>query len=109
VRSRLPGVRYLLIVALLFATAASSIGCASGGLRESSPTDDAGIEHLTGRRLSADARLCRYAITVAVHDRTARLEGKVSSEADRRRADQLAREAGATRIEDLLVIDLVVG
>jgi osmotically-inducible protein OsmY len=102
-------VRHVLIAALLFSTAGSSVGCAAAVLRQSPRTDDLGIERLTSLRFSADARLCRYAITVAVHARTARLEGKVSSEVDRRRADQVAREAGATRVEDLLIIDPAAG
>lgn len=97
------------IAALLFATARASVGCAAGALRQSPRTDDAGIERLISLRFSADPRLCRYAITVAVHGRTARLEGKVSSEVDRRRADQMAREAGSTRVEDLLLIDPAAG
>jgi len=99
----------MLIAALLFATAPASVGCAAGVLRQSPRSDDPGIERLTSLRFSADPRLCRYAITVAVHARTVRLEGKVSSEVDRRRADQVPREAGATRVEDLLIIDPAAG
>lgn len=97
--------RYLLATTLFLACA---VGCARS-LLTPARSDDTGITNLISRRLTADRRLCAYAITVAVHDRTARLEGKVASEADRRRADQLAREAGATRVEDLLVIDPAAG
>jgi osmotically-inducible protein OsmY len=83
-------------------------GCA-GSMRLPPRTDGPGIESLTSRRLAADPRLCRYQITVAVYGRSARLEGKVSSDADRRRADHLAREAGAARIDDQLIIDPAAG
>jgi osmotically-inducible protein OsmY len=62
-----------------------------------------------GRRLADDLRLCRYQITVIVSGGTARLEGRVSSNADKARAEDLAREAGATRVDDLLVVDPASG
>jgi osmotically-inducible protein OsmY len=68
-------------------------------------TDDAGIASLLSRRLAADPRLCPYAITVIVSNRTARLEGWVVSDVDRRRADTLAIEAGATHVDDRLQLD----
>jgi osmotically-inducible protein OsmY len=62
-------------------------------------TDDPGIERLTSRRLAR----------VIVSGRTARLEGKVSSDVDRHRADEIARDAGAARVEDLLTVDPAAG
>lgn len=37
------------------------------------------------------------------------LEGKVSSDADRRRAEKVARDAGATAVDDRLVVDPAAG
>ena len=99
--------RLLLVTTLLLACATGatgSIGCASTQ-RGAPQTDDNGIARLIARRFEADPRLCPFAISVAVHKRTARLQGKVASEADRRRAAQLATEAGAAQIEDYLIID----
>jgi osmotically-inducible protein OsmY len=53
-----------------------------------------------------DPRLCAFEVTVIVFGGgTARLDGKVSSEAERRRVETLAREAGARQIEDRLQVD----
>jgi osmotically-inducible protein OsmY len=96
-----------LLVALTLVSAAGPIGasgCASS-FRGTARSDDTGIADSIARKLAADPRLCPYAISVAVHNHTARLQGKVSSEADRRRAHQLAREGGAAGVEDMLQID----
>src|SRR5262245_4256151 len=92
----------------LFLTSVSGAGCA-GSLRAPPRADDPGIERLISLRLASDARLCPYEITPLVTNRTARLEGKVSSDADRRRAEKVAREAGATGVDDRLVIDPATG
>ena len=85
-------------------------GCAgSGSLRTPLQTDDAGITKLIGLRLFTDARLCRYEVTAVVYNRTARLEGKVSDDADRRRAEKVARNAGALRVDDRLILDPATG
>jgi len=60
-------------------------------------------------RLATDQRLCRYDVAAVVYNRTARLEGKVSDEADRRRAEKLALEAGALRVDDRLLLDPATG
>jgi len=87
-----------------------AVGCAgAGSLRTPPQTDDEGIAKLIALRLSTDARLCRYEVTAVVYDRTARLEGKVSDEADRRRAEKLALEAGALRVDDQLRMDPPTG
>jgi osmotically-inducible protein OsmY len=83
-------------------------GCA-GSLRAPPRTDDPGLERLISLRFASDARLCAYEITPLVVNRTARLEGKVSSDADRRRAENVARDAGATGVDDRLVVDPAAG
>jgi osmotically-inducible protein OsmY len=83
-------------------------GCA-GSLRQARREDDPGIARLISLRLASDARLCPYEITPAVVNQTARLEGKVSSDADRRRAEKVARDAGATGVDDRLVVDPAAG
>ena len=92
------------LAAALFLAVATPTGCA-GSLQLPPRTDDPGIASLISRRLVTDQRLCPYDITVIVSNRTARLEGKVSSDADRQHAEKIARDAGATRVEDLLLID----
>jgi osmotically-inducible protein OsmY len=100
--------RHLLVIMVFLACAPAGSGCAT--FQQSLPrTDDAGIASLLSRRLAADPRLCPYAITVIVVNRTARLEGWVSSDADRRHADTLAIAAGATHVEDLLQLDPSAG
>jgi osmotically-inducible protein OsmY len=97
--------------ALTVAVFSACLGWAScaGSLRTPPQTDDAGITSLASRRLADDLRLCRYQFTVIVSGRAARLEGRVSSNADKHRAVELTREAGATRVEDLLVVDPAAG
>ncbi len=84
------------------------LGCA-GSLRAPARSDDAGIASLIALRLSSDQRLCPFALTVTVHDRTARLEGTVSSPVDKRHAAQIARDAGALQVDDQLTIDPSAG
>jgi osmotically-inducible protein OsmY len=96
--------RHLLAIGAFLACATAGSDCAT--FRQMPPrTDDAGIASLLSRRLAADARLCPYAITVIVVNRSARLEGWVVSNADRHHAEQLAIAAGATHVEDLLQLD----
>ena len=99
------------LAASLFLMWLSGSGCAgsAGSLRAPPRTDDAGITSLASRRVADDLRLCRYQITVIVSGGTARLEGKVSSNADKGRAEELTREAGAARVDDLLVVDPAAG
>ena len=88
------------------------LGCAGATaqpLRLQPRADDPGIANVTARRLAVEPRLCRYDITVVVADRTARLEGKVTSGAERRRAAQIARDAGAAQVADQLRIDPAAG
>src|SRR4249920_1442374 len=92
----------------LFLTFVSGSGCA-GSLRSPPRMDDPGIASLISLRLSSDARLCAYEITPLVTNRIARLDGKVSSDADRRRAEKVACEAGATSVDDRLIIDPAAG
>jgi hypothetical protein len=68
-----------------------------------------GIARLVELRLAGDQRLRRYEVTAVVYNRTARLEGKVSDEADRRRAEELGLDAGALRIDDQLYVDPATG
>jgi len=91
----------VLVVALL-------LGCA-GSLREPPRTDDPGIASLISLRLSSDQRMCRFNLAVTVHNRTARLEGKVGNSVDRRHAQQIARDAGALEVDDQLTIDPTAG
>jgi len=78
-------------------------------MRTPPQTDDEGITRLVTLRLATDQRLCRYDITPVVYNRTARLDGKVSDDADRRRAEKLALEAGALRVDDQLRMDPATG
>ena len=94
--------------AALFVALAIGSGCA-GSLQQAPREDDPGIASLISLRFSSDRRLCPYEITARVINRTAVLEGKVSSDADRRRAEKVARDAGATGIDDRLVIDPAAG
>ena len=97
--------------ALMVAVFSACLGCAgsAGSLRIPPQTDDAGITSLASRRLADDLRLCRYQITVIVSGGTAQLEGRVSSNADKGRAEDLTHEAGATHVDDLLVVDPAAG
>jgi osmotically-inducible protein OsmY len=97
-----------LLTALLLC-ASTVAGCAGTLQRQPPRADDPGIERLTSLRLSADSRLCPYEIAVAVHNRTARLDGKVSSDADRRQAVETARGAGALQVDDQLRVDPAAG
>jgi osmotically-inducible protein OsmY len=99
-------------VGLFAAWLAGAPGCAgttAQPLRLEPRADDQGIADVTARRLAVEPRLCRYDITVVVSDRTARLDGKVTSGAERRRAAEIARDAGAVSVDDRLGIDPAAG
>jgi osmotically-inducible protein OsmY len=90
----------------------AAVGCAgttAAPLRLEPRADDRGIADVTARRLAVEPRLCRYDITVAVSGGTARLDGRVTSVAESRRAEEIARDAGATAVEDLLEVDPAAG
>jgi osmotically-inducible protein OsmY len=90
--------------------AAGSGGCASSGsMSAPAPKDDSGMARLIARRFADDPRLCPFAISVAVQNRVAHLQGKVASQADSRRAAKLALDAGATSVDDRLIIDPSAG
>jgi osmotically-inducible protein OsmY len=99
----------------LFATwlvGGAPLGCAAASaqpLRLQPRVDDPGIANATARRLAVEPRLCRYDITVVVSEGNARLEGKVTSGAERRRAAQIARDAGSAQVNDQLRIDPAAG
>jgi len=89
----------------------AGVGCAGTAAATAEPlrlqprADDVGIADVTARRIAVEPRLCRYDITVVVSYGTARLEGDVTSGAERRRAAQIARDAGAVEVDDRLGID----
>jgi hyperosmotically inducible periplasmic protein len=63
-------------------------------------------ENRVEARLSHDARLKGQDIHVDVDEGVARLKGKVATEADKVRAERLARQtAGVTRVENQLEVD----
>jgi len=112
-------VRYLRVATLVLAGAVGAggaigaiglIGCAStNSTRTGENSVDDGMAQRIAKRYSADPRLCPFAISVAVHKGTVHLQGKVASDADRRRAGEIARAAGAAAIEDRLIIDPTAG
>jgi osmotically-inducible protein OsmY len=86
-------------------------GCASSPIDPAARGADADqrLVNLIELRLSSDGRLCPYDIDVTSVNRTVRLEGRVDSPAERRRAEQIAVGAGATRVIDSIMIDLGSG
>lgn len=89
-----------MVVALLVGAA-----CAGPGLRQPPAESDEGIAALVGRRLAADQKLCPFEVGVVVYRGKARLTGKVGSDADKRRAEEIARDAGAREVDDELTVD----
>jgi len=57
------------------------------------------------RRLRNDASLKRYDVRVSVERGVATLRGDVPSERQRRRAEQIARDSGAVRVDNRINVD----
>jgi osmotically-inducible protein OsmY len=62
------------------------------------------LPSVIGRRISADQRLCRYAIQVTSAGGVVYLDGIVGGPIERARAETIAREAGASRVTNRVVI-----
>jgi osmotically-inducible protein OsmY len=65
---------------------------------------DARLVRVLERRLFADQRLCAFPIEVAARKGDVALTGWVGSQAQRQRAEAMAREAGARHVHNRLVI-----
>jgi osmotically-inducible protein OsmY len=65
---------------------------------------DARLVRVLERRLFADQRLCAFPIEVAARKGDVALTGWVGSQAQRQRAEAMAREAGARQVHNRLVI-----
>ena len=91
---------------LVLAACTVVAGCGTGPVNPQlrGESADRQLETVIGRRLSADHRLCPYAITVTSTRRTVRLEGLVSSPVERERAGDVAARAGADRVINRLYI-----
>lgn len=72
-----------------------------GATAQSADSLDTKITH----RINADASLKKHDIKVSVDNGVATLSGTVASNAQRLRAAQLAKAAGATRVENQLVVE----
>ena len=98
-------------VAVLVAGLGGATACAEAKkpLEVPPQTSDSGITNLIDRRFAMNQRLCPYEITVVVYNRTARLEGRVAGEAERRQAEKVALDAGALQVDDQLTIDPSAG
>jgi osmotically-inducible protein OsmY len=93
------------VVGVFAAWSAGCAGTTAQPLRLEPRGDDAGIADVTARRIAVEPRLCRDDIAVGVSNGTARLGGEVTSGAERKRAAQIARDAGAASVDDQLTID----
>src|SRR4051812_35962108 len=77
-----------------------------GGVGVSAAADkDDAIENRIESRLSHDARLKERDVKVDIDNGVATLNGKVSTEAERLRAEKLARVTGVTRVENKIEVD----
>jgi osmotically-inducible protein OsmY len=65
-------------------------------------TFDRQLRELVELRLSSDRRLCPFAIQVVVYNGTVELAGLVDGPIEQRRAEEIARAAGAVRVVDHL-------
>ena len=67
------------------------------------------LPRVIGRRISADQRLCPYTIQVTSAGGVVYLDGIVGGPIERARAETIAREAGASRVANRLVISAASG
>jgi hyperosmotically inducible protein len=67
---------------------------------------DHNLDERIEKRLREDAVLKKYDIKVSVTNGVATLTGTVPTEADRRKATQLATTTGISRVENQLIVDL---
>jgi osmotically-inducible protein OsmY len=73
------------------------------------PAFDRQLRERIELRLSIDHGLCPYAIRVVVYGGTAELSGLVDGTLEQRRAEKIARDAGAARVVDHLERSLSSG
>jgi osmotically-inducible protein OsmY len=104
-------VRTWFAVAVLVAGLGGATACAEAKkpLEVPPQTSDSGITNLIERRFAMNQRLCPYEITVVVYNRTARLEGRVAGDAERRQAEKVALDAGALQVDNKLTLDPSAG
>jgi hyperosmotically inducible protein len=68
-------------------------------------TADSSLESKIDKKIK-DSDLKKYNVKVAVHDGVATLTGTVATEADRRKAAQMATMSGIARVDNQIVVDL---
>jgi osmotically-inducible protein OsmY len=73
---------------------------------QSTASADHNLDERIEKRLREDAVLKKYDIKVSVTNGVATLTGTVPTEADRRKATQLATTTGISRVENQLIVDL---
>jgi hyperosmotically inducible periplasmic protein len=71
----------------------------------SSDKADKALDSRITRRINADASLKKHHVTVSVDNGVATLEGTVRTDAERNRAETLAKAAGAARVENRLSVE----
>jgi osmotically-inducible protein OsmY len=71
----------------------------------SSDKADKALDSKITRRINADASLKKHHVTVSVDNGVATLEGTVRTDAQRNRAETLAKAAGAARVENRLSVE----
>jgi osmotically-inducible protein OsmY len=89
------------LIAALFA-APASLGASAA---QATTSTDQNLDRRIEKRLNA-SRLKKFDIKVSVTNGVATLTGTVRSEAERRKATQLATIAGIARVENQLAVDL---
>ena len=70
---------------------------------------DRQLRELVELRLSTDRRTCPFAIQVVVYNGTVELAGLVDGPVEQKRAEEIARAAGALRVVDRLELSLSSG
>jgi hyperosmotically inducible protein len=90
--------RFTVLGAIAFAVAGSATAVAAD-------KPDSRAEDRVEARLNQDARLKGQSVSVDVDNGVATLKGKVASEADRARAERLAKVSGITRVDNRLEVD----
>ncbi len=96
---RVSALVYAFVAALVAALAACATGPKGGALQQR-------VE----QRLASDHRLCPYRLTVSPKGaHGVRIDGRVESAADRRRAVEIARGSGAVEVVDRLQVGFGAG
>ena len=97
---------YMLVAAVLIGGATSGVSAAAQTAQTTTTASDKTIEDRIEKQIARDKSLKDFSIKVTSENRVVTLGGTVPTEADRAKVAEIAKAAGAARVENHIVADL---